>query len=187
MAAVKVGNFVRQADVAPLATIIQAAPVYVTFSLPQRFLPELRQSLANETATIQAIVPGDDRRAAGQVTMIENTVDPATGTVPVRATMPNTDELLWPGTLVQVRMTFREEEGVTVPAAALQVSQTGSYVYVVDGKGVATVRPVKVARRLEGETVLESGLEGGETVVVEGQLRLTNGSRVTARQVNAGS
>jgi RND family efflux transporter MFP subunit len=187
MAAVKVGNYARQADPIPLATLIQVAPVYVTFSLPQRFLPELRQSLTNETATIQALVPGDDRSAGGQVTMIENTVDAATGTVPVRATMPNTDEVLWPGTLVQVRMTFREEQAVTVPSAALQVSQAGSYVYLVDGQGIATVRPVKVARRLEGETVIESGLDGGETVVIEGHLRLTNGSRVTARQVNAGS
>lgn len=187
MATVKVGNFVRQADPTPLATIIQTAPVYVTFALPQRFLPELRQSLSNETATIQAVVPGDERVSSGQVTMIENTVDMATGTVPVRATMPNTDEVLWPGTLVQVRMTFREEEAVAVPSAAIQISQAGPYVYVVDGKGVASVRQVKIARRLEGQTVLESGLEGGETVVVEGQLRLTNGSRVTARQVGAGS
>jgi multidrug efflux system membrane fusion protein len=186
MAAVKVGNFVRQADLTPLATLIQTAPVYVTFSLPQRFLPELRQALTNETASIQAVVPGDDRQSGGQVTMVENTVDAATGTVAVRATMPNKDEVLWPGTLVQVRLTFREEQAVSVPSAALQVSQAGSYVYVVD-KGVAAVRPVKIARRLDGETVLESGLEGGETVVVEGQLRLTNGSRVTARQVNAGS
>lgn len=186
MANVKVGNFARQADPVPLATIIQVAPVYVTFALPQRFLPQLRQALTNETATIQAVVPGDSRQASGQVTMIENTVDPATGTVPVRATMPNADELLWPGTLVQVRLVFREEMAVTVPTAAIQVSQTGSYVYVVD-KQVATVRPVKVARQLEGVTVLESGLEGGETVVTEGQLRLTEGSRVAPRSVDAGS
>ena len=69
--------------------------------------------------------------------MIENTVDAATGTVPVRATMPNTDEVLWPGTLVQVRLTFREEEAVTVPPTAIQVSQTGSFVFVVKD-GVAT-------------------------------------------------
>ena len=187
MAAVKVGNFARQADLNPLATIIQAAPVYVTFSLPQRFLPELRTSVDNETAIIAAIVPGDPRHAKGQVTMIENSVDVATGTVFVRATMPNQDEVLWPGTLVQVGLTFREETAVSVPTAALQVSQVGTYVYVVDKQNVATVRPVKVARRLEGETVLEDGLEGGETVVVEGHLRLTNGSRVSARAVAAGS
>jgi multidrug efflux pump subunit AcrA (membrane-fusion protein) len=82
MAAVKIGNFARQADLTPLATIIQAAPVYVTFPLPQRNLSDLRQALANETANIEAIVPGDSRRATGAVTMIENSVDVNTGTVP---------------------------------------------------------------------------------------------------------
>ena len=186
MANVKVGNYARQADPIPLATIIQVAPVYVTFALPQRSLPELRQAITNETASIQAIVPGDGRQSTGQVTMVENTVDAATGTVPVRATMPNTDELLWPGTLVQVRLIFREEEAVVVPSTAIQVAQAGPFVFVVKN-GVATVQPVKIARVLEADTVIESGLEGNETVVVEGQLRLTNGSRVTARQTNAGS
>jgi membrane fusion protein, multidrug efflux system len=186
MAVVKVGNVVRQADLAPIATIIQTAPVYITFSLPQRSLPELRAALANESANIEAIVPGDPRKASGQVTMIENTVDPATGTVPVRATMPNADEILWPGTLVTVRLNFREEEAVTVPSIAVQVGQAGSYVFVIKD-GVARVQPVKVARALESEAVLESGLEGGESVVTEGQLLLSNGSKVSARQIKAGS
>jgi RND family efflux transporter MFP subunit len=186
MAAVKVGNVVRQADPAPIATIIQTAPVYVTFSLPQRSLPELRAALANESANIEAVVPGDPRKASGQVTMIENTVDQTTGTVQVRATMPNTDEILWPGTLVQVRLNFREEEAVTVPSTAVQVGQAGSYVFVITD-GTASVHPVKVARTFGGETVLESGLEGGETVVTEGQLLLNNGSKVSARQAKAGS
>ena len=186
MAAVKVGNFVRQADTTPLATIIQTAPVYVTFALPQRFLPDLRQAITNESATIEAIIPGDPRRAKGQVTMVENTVDATTGTVPVRATMPNADEVLWPGTLVTAQLTFRQEEAVTVPSTAVQVSQAGSFVFVVKD-GVARVQGVKVARVLDNETVLESGLKGGETVVVEGHLQITDGSRVTAREVKAGS
>ncbi len=186
MAAVKVGNVVRQADPAPIATIIQTAPVYVTFSLPQRSLPELRAALANESANIEAIVPGDPRKASGQVTMIENTVDQTTGTVQVRATMPNADEILWPGTLVTVRLNFREEEAVTVPSTAVQVSQAGSYVFVIKD-GVASVQPVTVARTLDSETVLESGLDGGESVVTEGQLLLNNGTKVSARQIKAGS
>jgi multidrug efflux system membrane fusion protein len=180
MANVKVGNYARQADAIPLATIIQVAPVYVTFALPQRNLAELRQSITNETATIQAIVPGDGRKATGQVTMIENTVDPTTGTVPVRATMPNNDELLWPGTLVQVQLMFREEEAVAVPQSAIQVSQTGTFVFVVKD-GIAEVQPVKVARTMDGDAVLASGLSGGETVVTEGQLRLNSGTRVAPR------
>jgi multidrug efflux system membrane fusion protein len=186
MAAVKVGNVVRQADLTPIATIIQTSPVYVTFSLPQRNLPELRAALANESANIEAIVPGDPRKASGQVTMIENTVDQTTGTVLVRATMPNTDELLWPGTLVTVRLNFREEEAVTVPSTAIQAGQDGAYVFVVKD-GAATVQKVKVARALDSDTVLESGLEGGESVVTEGQLLLNNGSKVSARQIKAGS
>jgi multidrug efflux system membrane fusion protein len=186
MANVKVGNFVRQADPIPLATIIQVAPVYVTFALPQRNLAELRQAMTNETALIHATVPGDPRQAHGQVTMIENTVDTATGTVPVRATMPNVDEILWPGTLVQVRLVFREEEAVTVPQAAIQVGQSGQYVFVVRN-GVANVQPVRVARVMDQDAILESGLEGGETVVTEGQLRLTDGVRVAPRQAQAGS
>jgi multidrug efflux system membrane fusion protein len=185
MASVKVGNFVRAVD-SPLATIIQTAPVYVTFSLQQGYLPDLRQALANESATIEAIIPGEPRRAAGQVTMIENSVDAPTGTVPVRATMPNTDELLWPGTLVTVQLTFREEEAVTVPSTAVQMSQTGSYVFLVDND-VATVRPVEVARVLGSESVLASGLDGGETVVTNGQLLLSNGTKVAARPPKVGS
>jgi RND family efflux transporter MFP subunit len=186
MAAVKVGNFVRQADLTPLATIIQTAPIYVTFALPQGYLPDLRQALTNETATIEAIIPGDPRRASGQVTMIENSVDAPTGTVPVRATMPNTDELLWPGTLVTVRLTFREEEGVIVPSTVVQVSQTGTYVFLVKNDQ-AVLQPVTVARVTGGNSVIASGLEGGETVVSNGQLLLTNGTRVSVRGPKVGS
>lgn len=184
-AIVKVGNFVRSADTVPIATIIQTAPIYVTFSVPQSGLPDIRRALAAETATVDAVIPGEQRRASGAVTMIENTVDPATGMVAVRATMPNTDELLWPGTLVTARLTLREEEAVVVPSAAVQVSQTGSFVFVVkDGKAV--VQPVKVARVVGAETALESGLQGGETVVVDGFLQLTDGVAVNPRGKKAG-
>jgi RND family efflux transporter MFP subunit len=149
-------------------------------------LPDLRQALSNETATIEAVIPGDPRRASGQVTMIENSVDAPTGTVPVRATMPNADELLWPGTLVTVRLTFREEEAVSVPSTAVQVSQTGTYVFVVKD-GAATVQPVTVARVVNDESVIEKGLSGGETVVTNGQLQLSNGTKVAPRGPKVGS
>jgi len=183
---VKVGNFVRPSDTGPLATIIQMAPVYVTFMVPQRTLPGVRQAHAAESAEVEAIIPGDSKNARGQVTMIENTVDSATGMVAIRATMPNEDELLWPGTLVTAQLTLRTDQAVTVPSAAIQVSQTGNFVFVVTDN-VATVRPVKVARTVGHETVIESGLEGGETVVTDGQLLLTNGTRVAPRERKAGS
>ena len=131
-------------------------------------------------------MPGEQRRGNGQVTMIENIVDVATGTVPVRATMPNSDELLWPGTLVTVQLTFREEEAVVVPSIAVQASQSGSFVFVVKD-GIAKVQPVKMARVVDSQSVLESGLDGGELVVTEGQVQIIDGSRVSARETKAGS
>ena len=180
MANVKVGNFVRQADTAPMATINQMVPVYVSFTVPQKNLPDIRKAIAAETATVEAIIPGDDKRASGQITMIENSVDSATGMATVRATMPNKDELLWPGTLVTTDMTLRNEEGVVVPAQAVQVSQTGTFVFVIKD-GVAQVQVVKVERQIGTESVIASGLNGGETVVTEGQLLLSSGTRVNVR------
>jgi RND family efflux transporter MFP subunit len=179
---VKVGNFVRPADTAPLATINQIKPVYVTFGLPQRQLPDLRKALAAETASVEAFIPGDSRAAQGQVTMIENTVDPATGMVLVRATMDNNDELLWPGTLVNTQVTLRNEKAVVVPSPAVQVSQSGPYVFVVEN-GVAKVRPVTVERTLDMQSIISKGLSGGETVVRDGQLQLVDGSRVAPRGI----
>jgi RND family efflux transporter MFP subunit len=180
-ASVKVGNFVRPADTAPLATINQIAPVYVSFAVPQRSLPDLRKALAAETATVEAMAPGETRPSSGQVTMIENTVDATTGMVMVRATMDNKDELLWPGTLVNTQVTLRVEKAVVVPSAAVQVSQSGSFVFVVKD-GLARVRPVEIARTVDNQTVIGKGLEDGETVVTDGQLLLVEGSRVEPRK-----
>jgi RND family efflux transporter MFP subunit len=183
-AAVKVGNFVRQADLPPMATINQMAPVYVTFTVPQKLLPEIRQALAAESATIEAIIPGEQKHASGQVSMIENTVDSATGLATIRATMPNEQEVLWPGTLVTTELTLRIEDAVVVPSTAVQVSQTGSFVFVIDNS-VAKVQPVAVSRTVGNQSVIETGLNGGETVVTDGQLQLSNGTRVSPRAPKA--
>jgi multidrug efflux system membrane fusion protein len=183
---VKVGNFVRPADPVALATINQVSPIYVSFSVPQKTLPHVRQALQAETATVEAVVPGETRRSAGSVSMIENTVDPATGMVMIRATMPNTDEILWPGTLVNTEMTLRSEDAVIVPSTAVQVSQTGPFVFVVKD-GTATVQTVKVERTFDNQSVITSGLQGGETVVTDGQLLLSNGTKVAPRGNRPGS
>lgn len=183
---VKIGNLVRPADTTPLATINQMRPVYVTFGVPQRQLPDLRKAIAAETATVDAVVPGDDRVAQGLVTMIENTVDPTTGMVLVRATMDNKDELLWPGTLVASKVILRQEKAVTLPSQAIQVGQNGAYVFVVDN-GVAKVRPVTVDRTVDMQSVISKGLNGGETVVLDGQLSLTDGVRVAPRGTKPGA
>lgn len=179
-ASVKVGNIVRAADLLPIATIIQTAPIYVSFPMPQVSLPALREAIAEGAPSVEAVIPGESKRAVGRIAMIENTVDAATGMVNVRAAMPNETELLWPGTLVQTYLKMRSEEAVTVPSAAIQVSQTGNYVYVVKNE-IAELHPVKVARTLGDVTVLESGVADGDAVVVDGHLLLTNGARVAIR------
>jgi RND family efflux transporter MFP subunit len=185
-ASVKVGNFVRPADIASLATINQIAPVYVSFTVSQDVLPNIRQAIAAETATVDAAVPGDNKHAAGQVTMIENSVDASTGMVMIRATMANKDEVLWPGTLVTTKLNIRDDEAVTVPSAAIQVSQAGTFVFVIkDGK--AGIQKVDVERTVGTTTVLRAGLQGGESVVVDGHLQLRNGSRVNIRAPKAGT
>jgi multidrug efflux system membrane fusion protein len=149
--------------------------------VPQRSLPDLRLALAEGVASVDVIIPGETSQAHGRVAMVENTVDPTSGMVTVRAVMPNDDELLWPGTLVNVQTTVRTEDAVVVPSDAVQVSQQGPFVFVVRDN-IATVTPVTVARLLGADTVIESGLAGGDVVVTDGHLLLTNGARVTIHE-----
>ena len=185
-ASVKVGNFVRPSDTAPLAVINQMKPVYVAFAVPQRFLPEMRQALSEGTARVRASISAEAEPETGKVTMIDNTVDATSGMVTLRATMDNADENLWLGTLVNTQLILRTEEAVIIPAAAVQIGQAGRYVFVVKNN-VASVQPVAIARTMEGDVVISEGLKGGETVVTDGQLLLSEGVRVTTREQRAGS
>ena len=185
-AAVKVGNFVRPSDLAAIATINQIAPIYVSFTIAQRSLPEVRDTVVESTAQVIAVIPGDRKQATGRLTMIDNTVDATTGMVILRATMDNKDEVLWPGTLVNTQLTLRIEEAVVVPSAAVQVSQNGNYVFVIKDDA-ATVQPITVERTFQDESVITSGLNGGERVVIDGQLLLSNGTKVVLRERKAGS
>jgi membrane fusion protein, multidrug efflux system len=183
---VKIGNFVRPGDTAPLATINQMKPVYIAFPVPQRFLPDVRQAVAANTARVRTNQTSEAEPETGRVTMIDNTVDATSGMVTLRATMDNVDESLWPGTLVNTQLVLRTEEAVTIPNSAIQVGQTGRFVFVVKNN-VASVQSVVVARTLEAEAVISQGLNGGETVVTDGQLLLTEGARVTPRAPKVGS
>ncbi|MET0709717.1 MAG: efflux RND transporter periplasmic adaptor subunit [Tardiphaga sp.] len=183
---VKVGNFVRPADLTPLATINQMAPVYVSFAVPQRVLADIREAMAKGTTTVIATIPNSGRSESGKVAMVENTVDSTTGMVTVRGIMSNPSETLWPGILVQTKLIVRTEDGVVVPTVAVQRSQTGNYVFTVKD-GVAHVQPVTIDRTFQGLSVITSGLSGAEDVVVDGQLLLTEGTRVEARARKAGA
>jgi multidrug efflux system membrane fusion protein len=172
-ASVKTGNFVHAADPVPIATINQMQPVYVTFTVPQQDLPAIRAAMADGTASVEAVVDPEVQSSPGQISMIENAIDPTTGLAIVRATMPNEDELLWPGVIVTARVTLRIEDAVVVPTTAVQVSPTGTYVYVVED-ALAHIRPVEVSRSTADEMVIRSGLSGGESVVTDGHLLLSD-------------
>jgi len=133
--------------------------------------------MADGTASVEAEVEPELRSSPGQISMIENAIDATTGLATVRATvratMPNEDELLWPGTIVTARVTLKIEDAVVVPAAAVQVNQAGTYVYVVEN-AVAVMKPVEVSRSTADEMVIRSGLSGGESVVTDGHLLLSD-------------
>jgi RND family efflux transporter MFP subunit len=183
---VKIGNFVRPADTAPLAVINQMAPVYVTFAIPQRVLVDLREAMASGSSRVIATIPGHQTSEDGKVAMVENSVDSTTGMVTVRGVMDNANETLWPGILVATKLTIRTENAVVLPTVAVQRSQSGNYVFVVK-EGVAKVQPVKVDRTFQGQSVITEGLSGGENVVVDGQLLLSDGTRVEPRARKAGA
>jgi membrane fusion protein, multidrug efflux system len=116
------------------------------------------------------------------VTFIDNTVDPATGTIRLKASFPNVQRHLWPGSFVQVRLLLTTApHAIVVPATAVQASQDGSFVYVVKPDRTVEMRPVTVERQLGDEAVVRQGLSAGEEVVTDGQLRLTPGARISAR------
>ena len=161
---VKIGNFVRPADLAPLAVINQMAPVYVTFAIPQRVLVDLREAMATGSSKVTATIPGHQNSEAGKVAMVENTVDSTTGMVTVRGLMDNANETLWPGILVATRLTIRTEDAVVLPTVAVQRSQSGNFVFVVKD-GVAKVQQLQrttswLSRRLLRMVVRSSATEG---------------------------
>jgi multidrug efflux system membrane fusion protein len=181
--ALKAGNDVKAQDVITMVTINQMRPIYVSFAVPQRELPSVRAAVAKGTVPVSVRVPNDTAGAiAGRLDFIDNQVDVATGTIQLKAIFGNRDERLWPGNFVNVQMTLGvQEDAIVVPAAAIQVGQSGSYVFVVKPDSTAEIRPVTVSRTVEGSAVVASGLSEGERVVTDGQLRLNNGTRVEIR------
>jgi RND family efflux transporter MFP subunit len=181
----KAGNIVRAGDntaTGIIATIVQTSPIYVAFSIPQTSLPQVREALQNGQGEVRATPQGGQRTATGRISVIDNTIDTATGTIMIRALFENADDILWPGQLCNVRVNLRTEaDTVSIPRTATQSGQAGNFVYVVDN-GVARMRPVKVGRFQDGRDVIVDGLQGGETIVSDGALLLIDGARVEIRK-----
>jgi multidrug efflux system membrane fusion protein len=179
----KVGTTLRVGDNAAtsvLATINQVDPIFVSFALPQVFLPELRAAMARGRVQVNAIV-NDTVRQSGEMAFIENTVDAATGTVTAKARIANANEGLWPGQFVKAEVVLGvEPDALAVPAAAVQLGPQGPYVFVVTD-GHVVLRPITIKRNQGGEAVVGKGVAAGEQIVVDGQLRLVNGAPVMVR------
>ncbi|MEZ5398407.1 MAG: efflux RND transporter periplasmic adaptor subunit [Bryobacteraceae bacterium] len=178
----KAGNLVKAND-QELLVIHQIQPVYVSFAVPEEHLAQVRRRVAAGLG-VHAIVPGDDRGpVTGRLDFIDNQVDAATGTIRLRGTFANADARLWPGQFVDVKLRLEDRPStVTVPAAAIQTGQQGYYVYVVRPDSTVDLRVVKPGPRMAGRASIVEGLNAGETVVTEGQLRLAPGMKVKANQ-----
>lgn len=180
---VHAGNLVRANDQLPLVVINQVNPIYVSFGVPEALLPELRRYMAMRELDVEALPPNETiAPATGRITFVDNQVDQTTGTIRIKATFPNSNRRLWPGQFVNVRVRLASDpHAIVVPSAAVQAGPDGQYLYVVKNDQTVEMRAVEVARTAGHETVLRKGVKPGETVVIDGQLRLVPGSRISVK------
>jgi multidrug efflux system membrane fusion protein len=177
---VTAGNLVRANDTTPMVTITTSSPIYVTFSVPERDLVRIRQTSGKDVLAVQGVIPGDEANPVmGKLSLVDNTVDPATGTVRLKATFINEDRRLYPGQFVNVVLTLgTASQATVVPSQAVQIGQDKSFVYVAKADGTAEMRTVKSGTTMVSMTVIEEGLKPGEQVITDGQLRLVPGSKI---------
>jgi multidrug efflux system membrane fusion protein len=174
------GNQIKADADTAMVVINQIQPIYVSFAIPQQSLPEIRRYMAEEKIPVEAIIAGqEDHPEVGVLTFVNNTVDIATGTIQCKATFANPDKRLWPGLFVNVVVKLSTQPGaILVPAQAIQTSQEGEIVFVVKPDLTVEVRPVEVGRAIDGDVIVTKGLQPGERVVTDGQLRLVPGAKV---------
>jgi multidrug efflux system membrane fusion protein len=195
---IKAGNVVKVND-SILVVIAQLRPIYVSFSVPERALPQVRARMRDKLVVLAQPSdkkPGEvpEARAMrgesqqGELTFIDNSVNTVTGTILLKATFANTGDSLWPGQYVVVTLTLGEQrEAVVAPAVAVQRGQQGQYAFVVKADGTVESRPVTVGSSDEKQVVIDKGLAPGEVVVTDGQLRLSPGTKVQVKGGAAGS
>lgn len=178
------GNLVTANASAPLVVINQVRPIYVTFSLPQDRLADVRRRDADETLKVTVSPPKHPEAAVtGALGFVDNTIDASTGMIALKATFDNEDASLWPGQFVDVHLKLATRpDAVLVPTRSIQTGQAGTYVYVVKPDQTVELRPIDEGPPIESETVVDKGIAAGETVVTDGQLRLRPGAKVHITQ-----
>jgi multidrug efflux system membrane fusion protein len=184
------GDLIRANDAGAMVTINQLSPIYVTFGVPQQHLGPLNRYRAEGTLDVAVTPPGSGQPAEkGELTFMDNNVDSATGTLKLKATFNNDGHRLWPGQFATVSVTLARPEVLVVAASAVQNSQTGQHVFVIREEKtgekptmIAELRPITIERTLENDAVVTKGLTEGETVVVDGQLRVIPNRPVEIKQ-----
>jgi len=174
------GNIVQASQNTPLVTIAQIKPVFVSFTVPQEFVDQIRQNEAKQQLDVIAYASDDKTQLSeGKLTLIDNLIDVATGTIRLKATFGNADERLWPGEFVSVRLIVStRQDVVTVPAQTVLQGPDGAYVYAIKPDETVERRSVVVAATQDGRAVIQEGLNAGDRVVVDGQYRLTDGAKI---------
>jgi multidrug efflux system membrane fusion protein len=186
--AIQRGNLVKANDTNPLVTINQVVPIYVSFSVPERSLNDVRMHQAKGDLLVQANIPHAPAPIDGKLIFIDNSADLTTGTIKLKATFANKDKTMWPGQFVNVALTLSElQDAVVTPSISVQNGPNGQYVFVVKADKTVEMRPIKVGRTDGDDTVVASGLKPGDQVVTVGQLRLVPGARVDATNAPATS
>jgi membrane fusion protein, multidrug efflux system len=183
------GNLIKASADTSMVVINQIQPIYVTFSLPEQNLPEIKKYMAQGKVTVGAYLSKDDKTPEqGVLTFVDNTVDPTTGTIKLKATFQNAQKKLWPGQFVNVALTLTTQpNALLVPTSAIQTGQSGQFVFVVKKDNTVESRPIAAGRAIGDETVIDKGVTPGETVVTDGQVRLVPGAKVEIKNnVGAG-
>jgi multidrug efflux system membrane fusion protein len=178
------GNIVKANADTPMVVIEQMDPIYVSFFVPERNLAEIKTRQTAGALAVRATVPDSGGHSAtGRLSFIDSTVDSRTGTVLLKGIFQNPERILWPGQFVNVELTLATKTGaLVVPTEAIQTGQQGQYLFVVKPDLTVEARPVTTGQALGGETIVEKGVQAGEKVVTDGQLRLVPGAKVEAKQ-----
>ncbi len=181
--AIQAGNLVRAQAEPPLVVINELRPVLVRFSVPERDFEEMRKRAGLDKPLSVRVTPGDSTRSVtGTLTFVNNAVDRATGSVLLKARVANETRDLWPGQFVSVGLELSvDSQAVTVPSVAIVTTAAGSFVYVMGDSSRAKRLAVKVGRQTGAVTKIDSGLVGGERIIVDGQSRLNDGAKVEIR------
>jgi len=176
------GNIVKANDV-ELVVINQIQPIYVTFTINEKDLPAVKKYQAQERLRVEALIANGERPEKGVLTFIDNAVNKVTGTITLKGTFPNGDKRLWPGQFVSVVLTLTTEpNAIMVPSQAIQTGQSGQYVFVIKPDMKADMRPVTIGATIGGETVIVKGIQAGERIVTDGQLRIIPEAQVTIKE-----